>query len=363
MTILRNLFCGLFAASTLLFATAEPEAGGQHRAQSRPSGALTEGQVNRVTMPSIVDVFSLEKGGWLSQGKGFFVREDLVATNYHVVKNASRVYCKTVGGEDEDDSAYSMVGVAYDEEWDLALLQVSRLRRRPLRISATTAAVGQVIYALGSSAEGEARYFKGLVRHVGPGGAFARSLEVNVSMQEDASGSPILNGAGLVTAIARLGNGDETGNAAIPASYLKVLIASVDCHREFTEGGVPGGPPEEFHWSLGQRTPCRAPLEILPPSSMRPPPPPDAAPTPVPRIIRSTGNVLQGSAIRQVEPAYPALAKAAGVTGSVVVEILIDERGNVISANALSGHPLLKDAAVEAARGWKFNPTRVEGVA
>jgi len=96
---------------------------------------------------------------------------------------------------------------------------------------------------------------------------------------------------------------------------------------------------------------------------MRPPPPPDAAPTPVPRIIRSTGNVLQGSAIRQVEPAYPALAKAAGVTGSVVVEILIDERGNVISANALSGHPLLKDAAVEAARGWKFNPTRVEGVA
>jgi protein TonB len=71
--------------------------------------------------------------------------------------------------------------------------------------------------------------------------------------------------------------------------------------------------------------------------------------------------VLQGLATRRVEPTYPPLAKAARVMGSVVVEVTIDENGNVISASAVSGHPLLKDAAVAAARGWKFQPTKLSG--
>jgi protein TonB len=51
------------------------------------------------------------------------------------------------------------------------------------------------------------------------------------------------------------------------------------------------------------------------------------------------------------------------VSGAVVVEITIDEEGNVISARAMSGHPLLKDAAVAAARSWKFRPTMLSGQA
>lgn len=59
---------------------------------------------------------------------------------------------------------------------------------------------------------------------------------------------------------------------------------------------------------------------------------------------------------REIEPNYPPLAKAAQVFGVVEVEVGIDESGNVTTAKALSGHPLLKDAAVAAARGWKFIP-------
>ena len=81
-----------------------------------------------------------------------------------------------------------------------------------------------------------------------------------------------------------------------------------------------------------------------------------------PQIIRKSGGVLQGSATRRVEPGYPPLAKAARVSGAVVVEVTVDEDGNVISARALSGHPLLKDAAVDAARGWTFTPTSLSGV-
>jgi TonB family protein len=71
--------------------------------------------------------------------------------------------------------------------------------------------------------------------------------------------------------------------------------------------------------------------------------------------------VLQGSAIRRVEPSYPPLAKAARVSGSVVVEVTVDEEGNVTAARAVSGHPLLKDSAVTAARQWTFNRTLLQG--
>jgi TonB family protein len=81
-----------------------------------------------------------------------------------------------------------------------------------------------------------------------------------------------------------------------------------------------------------------------------------------PKIIRKSGGVLQGSATKRVEPAYPPLAKAARVSGSVVVEVTIDEEGNVFAARAISGHPLLKDAAVSAAKEWTFTQTVLTGV-
>jgi len=79
-------------------------------------------------------------------------------------------------------------------------------------------------------------------------------------------------------------------------------------------------------------------------------------------LIRKSGGVFQASAVRRVEPVYPPLAKAAQVSGSVVVEVTVDETGAVSEARALSGHPLLKDPAVAAARGWAFTPTKLEGV-
>ena len=78
-------------------------------------------------------------------------------------------------------------------------------------------------------------------------------------------------------------------------------------------------------------------------------------------MIRKAGGVLNTSATERVQPDYPPLAKAAQVSGAVIVEVLIDEEGNVSSARAVSGHPLLRDAAVGAARNWKFTPTTLSG--
>ena len=81
----------------------------------------------------------------------------------------------------------------------------------------------------------------------------------------------------------------------------------------------------------------------------------------MPTVIRKPAGVMATSAIRRVEPEYPAQAKADKISGTVVVEITIDEAGNVMSARAISGHPLLKDAAIDAARQWQFSTTTISG--
>lgn len=85
----------------------------------------------------------------------------------------------------------------------------------------------------------------------------------------------------------------------------------------------------------------------------------DARITGTPRTL--SGGVVNSKARNLVKPKYPEGAKAARVSGSVSVAVTIDEEGNVISASAVSGHPLLRAASEEAARASKFNPTLLEG--
>jgi TonB family protein len=80
-----------------------------------------------------------------------------------------------------------------------------------------------------------------------------------------------------------------------------------------------------------------------------------------PDLKRVRGGVLNGRALHMPPPQYPAMARTAGAEGLVVVEVVVDEGGNVIEAHAVSGHPLLQSAAVSASREAKFAPTRLEG--
>ena len=87
-----------------------------------------------------------------------------------------------------------------------------------------------------------------------------------------------------------------------------------------------------------------------------PPPPPVRA---VPKQI--SGGVLNGKATSLPKPPYPPAARAVRASGAVSVQVLIDENGSVVSASAVSGHPLLRAAAVQAARGARFSPTKLSG--
>jgi TonB family protein len=77
----------------------------------------------------------------------------------------------------------------------------------------------------------------------------------------------------------------------------------------------------------------------------------------------TSGGVLNGKAINKPDPAYPPVAKAARASGTVTVEVTVDETGKVISAKAVSGHPLLQAAAVQAAYQARFKPTLLSGKA
>jgi len=74
-----------------------------------------------------------------------------------------------------------------------------------------------------------------------------------------------------------------------------------------------------------------------------------------------SGGVLNGKALSLPKPSYPAAARAVDASGAVNVQVVIDENGDIVSATAVSGHPLLQQAAVQAARASKFSPTILEG--
>jgi TonB family protein len=76
-----------------------------------------------------------------------------------------------------------------------------------------------------------------------------------------------------------------------------------------------------------------------------------------PHNSNGPANLLNGRAVTLATPSYPAIARKAHVSGTVLVEVLIDEDGKVTAAKAIEGHPLLRAASVEAAKNSLFSPT------
>jgi TonB family protein len=86
-------------------------------------------------------------------------------------------------------------------------------------------------------------------------------------------------------------------------------------------------------------------------------------PAPPPASTQTSGKVVVAAeATSRAQPSYPRAASLAGVSGSVAIQVSINERGSVIDARAVSGPPLLRDAAVNAARRWRFTPSTIGGV-
>jgi len=88
-------------------------------------------------------------------------------------------------------------------------------------------------------------------------------------------------------------------------------------------------------------------------------PPPSPGPKPILKPI--SGGVLNGTAISLPAPTYPEAARRMRTTGTVTVEVVLDETGKVVAANATTGPAILRDAAVQAALKARFSPTKLSG--
>ena len=68
-----------------------------------------------------------------------------------------------------------------------------------------------------------------------------------------------------------------------------------------------------------------------------------------------------GKARQRVSPNYPQIARAARVSGNVTVYVIVNEKGDVEAVMRADGPQQLQQAAIDAARRWKFNATEIDG--
>lgn len=70
---------------------------------------------------------------------------------------------------------------------------------------------------------------------------------------------------------------------------------------------------------------------------------------------------MEANLVHRVQPAYPPLARAARIQGSVVLQAIISKTGTIQNLQALSGHPMLVPSALDAVRQWRYRPYFLNG--
>jgi protein TonB len=82
---------------------------------------------------------------------------------------------------------------------------------------------------------------------------------------------------------------------------------------------------------------------------------PNSRGTPPEKVMISAG-VAEGMLIQKTQPIYPPIAKAARVTGTVVLQVTISKTGEVERLRVVSGPAMLQQAALDAVKTWRYRP-------
>ena len=213
--------------------------------QSTPSPRrlepLTPAEIARRAFPSVV-LLSMQdaRGQPISLGSGFFVGNDVVVTNFHVIDQASAGYAKIIGQSTKLDIK-GIVGL--DALHDLALLQLDSSSAPPLPVAPRLSVnVGDAVYAIGNPRGLEGTFSQGIVSSVREFGA-DRVLQITAPISPGSSGGPVLDQTGTVVgvSVASLTNGQNL-NFAIPADYVTTLQKKQTELRPFK--GVPRAKPQ-----------------------------------------------------------------------------------------------------------------------
>ena len=166
-----------------------------------------------------------KNGKTLGIGSGFFVKPNLIATNYHVIEGAAKGTAKLVGKY----TTYNIEGVtATDRDNDLALLKVTASGIKPLSLGdSDTVRIGETVYVAGNPKGLEGTFSDGIISSRRDKYTKER-LQMTAPISPGSSGGPVLNRKGEVIGVSFAGHralDAQNLNFAIPSKYLKALLA------------------------------------------------------------------------------------------------------------------------------------------
>jgi S1-C subfamily serine protease len=228
--ICRTVFLAL-SVGFLIVGSAMPQARRASKTKKPPS-PLTAREIAKRALPSVVLLVTEDANGKaVALGTGFQVKPDVIATNYHVIKDASRAYATFQGGSPK----YEILGtIAVDKENDLVLLRLGRVivQQSPydsivamaaslLPLATARVEIGDTVYVVGNPEGLEGTFSQGIVSAV----RGSDYIQITAPISHGSSGGPVLNGYGEVIGVAA--GAIEEGqnlNFAIPVSKLAALI-------------------------------------------------------------------------------------------------------------------------------------------
>lgn len=174
--------------------------------------------------PSVVLLLMEDANGQpLSLGSGFVVGDGLVATNLHVIRNATAGSARLLG----QSKGLSVTAIAaVDVAKDLAIVQVTGLRAPPLALGdSTKVSIGDEIFAVGNPQGLEGTISQGIISGIRTL-KDTSILQVTAPISPGSSGGPIVDNRGNVIGVAvATFRGGQNLNFAIPANYVKALLS------------------------------------------------------------------------------------------------------------------------------------------
>ncbi len=200
------------------------------------SNAQTVPQVAEKALAATVPLEMQGRNGVaLGFGSGFFVRRNLIATNYHVIEGAARGTAKLV----DKDTTYAIEGItATDKTNDLALLKVTVYGIKPLPLGdSDTVRIGETVYVAGNPLGLEGTVSDGIIISRRDRDAKER-FQMTAPISPGSSGGPVLNRKGEVIGVsvsAYRGLYAQNLNFAIPSNALKTLLARSGTVKPFSQ--------------------------------------------------------------------------------------------------------------------------------
>ena len=194
---------------------------------SRKLKTTAKGDIQKALDATVSLVTQDRNGKELDRGSGFFVHPSYIATNYHVIEDATPTHFRLVGKE----AAYWVDRVAArDPSHDLALLKVSDVNVSELSLgNSDKVQIGEEIYAVGDPRGWEGTVSDGIVSGI-RGEGNNKWIQITAPISPGNSGGPVLNSKGEVIGIVSRGyQGDyaQNLNFAVPSNYLKTLLSEV----------------------------------------------------------------------------------------------------------------------------------------